>query len=1464
MPITTPHIPLPEAPRGASGDRQFGVTLSSVSDPIFLNLCYFPPTYQQVDIPNPLKLPILTNPPKSARRNNHVLSDHPPSILLCAQNISTLLKMARSVQTTTIQLDMSATQARTTMQALQTQAKQLKAALDNAVNIGDKNKAKQLQAQLTQTNTLIRNMQSNARNASSVLASLDRSSPNELKRTLSYLTRQLGKMSQGTEAYIRTAENIRRVRDQLNTVNTALRQQESYWSRLKKSGAVAVGMIQGGLATLSGLKNYSQEAVEHYANMQAEMANVQKFSGMTDEQVAALNEEFKKMDTRTGREELNRLAQDAGRLGKNSVDDVMGFVRAADKINVALDDLGDGATLTLSKLAGLFGVEKEYGTEQSLLKVGAVINDLSQNCSASAPYIAEFTSRMGAAGVQAGMTIPQIMAYAAVMDECNVNVEASSTALSQLIMKIFKEPAKYAKAAGLEVKEFYQTMTTDANAGFLMLIEALSKKGRLDRLAPIFSEMGANGSEAQKALGLLTQNIDKVRAQQEVANESFAAGTSIGDEFAVQNNTVAASLDKARNGLHEISVEIGEQLLPVVQILTSWGAGKLSILRDIIKFIADNRTAVLSLTAAVVTYVAVAKVHAAWDTILIGLQRAKNALLLAGRAAALLCSAAYYALTGNLTKAAVAMRAFRIASGGVVSILAAVVAAISAVVVGLVSYTQKNNAAIAATETLNKLKEKSAERTAEEIASIKALLSVAQDETASLDARHAAINKLNKIIPNYNAQLNATTGQYQANKAALDNYLASLTKYYEVQGAQDMLKELGKEKARLTQEKADLQEEMTYTPDFSGQQTISTSGSAPGNVNALMGSAGTTAGQALRLKGIEKKLAVNQAKTDAILKTHGTAIATTTNPEAVTVNPESVVTPEGTGAIPVDKAALKAAEKARREAEKARKAAEKKARDDFKKGLEEIDAERERADAESIASYRVGAITYHDYRSEMEEHEEKMLMDKIEFYKNFGLEEDEDSAALKKKLEEARSKWAKEATGLKLRDIRANQSMAENQAQLDYASPGSDIFRNEEKLQERLFLIRLNALHDTKNLYVEGSQERADTVAKIEQEETEEQLRKQKDVADKLMKYQEQYTTLSIQKRRDMELASLDTLHTEGLISEEEYQKTRAKIIKKYKKEIDEFGKEDFKPSDEWAAMTKNMYDSLKAFFDTSEDDMQSWAGKVSALAKTTFAVFSTASQMASSLMAANVEYDVAVISKAYDRQIAAASQNSARQQRLEKQKEKAISAQRAKSAKRDFALQVATAIAQTAMNGVQAYYEGLKIGGLAGLIMAPIAAAMAVAAGGIQIATIKKQQETAMVTGYASGGFTKPGAKYEPAGIVHAGEWVANRELVQNPATRPLIDILEYARLNNSLPTISASDVSGSVTSYRSGGSAISSSVSRDAAAAETLNALADALGRLNERLSSPIRAAVSVSGPDGSDQAKRRYNQLIKNRTR
>ena len=50
-------------------------------------------------------------------------------------------------------------------------------------------------------------------------------------------------------------------------------------------------------------------------------------------------------------------------------------------------------------------------------------------------------------------------------------------------------------------------------------------------------------------------------------------------------------------------------------------------------------------------------------------------------------------------------------------------------------------------------------------------------------------------------------------------------------------------------------------------------------------------------------------------------------------------------------------------------------------------------------------------------------------------------------------------------------------------------------------------------------------------------------------------------------------------------------------------------------------------------------------------------------------------------------------------------------------------------------------------------------------------------LAGFARGGYTKPGSKNTPAGIVHAGEWVASQEMVNSRETGPIISALERKR---------------------------------------------------------------------------------------
>ena len=411
----------------------------------------------------------------------------------------------------TVTLTVNGKQAQDMLDNLKKKSQDLEKAIENAARVGNKADLKRLQKELKQTNRQITQIESATVGVEKVLKNLDKATPKELNKTLYTLKQQLNGIERGTAEWNRQAEAIKRVKAEIARVNADLIEGEGFWDRFNRKMNDWQTTLMGIIAAVTGLIMAGRSAVKAFADMDAEMANVRKFTGMTKEQVEDLNEEFKKMDTRTAREQLNVLAEEAGKLGKQSKEDILGFVRAADQINVALNELGDGATLTLSKLTTIFGDEERLGTEKALLSVGSVINELSQNCTASAPYLANFARRMAGVGAQAEMTIPQIMGFAAVLDSQGQAVEMSATAVSKLIMDMFKQQDKVIKATGMNAEKFKEALAKGTNEGLLMLLDTLNKLGNIDVLAPVFKDMGENGARCQGFRGsnLCDQGIQR-------------------------------------------------------------------------------------------------------------------------------------------------------------------------------------------------------------------------------------------------------------------------------------------------------------------------------------------------------------------------------------------------------------------------------------------------------------------------------------------------------------------------------------------------------------------------------------------------------------------------------------------------------------------------------------------------------------------------------------------------------------------------------------------------------------------------------------------------------------------------------------------------------------------------------------------------------------------------------------------
>ena len=313
----------------------------------------------------------------------------------------------------------------------------------------------------------------------------------------------------------------------------------------------------------------------------------------------------------------------------------------------------------------------------------------------------------------------------------------------------------------------------------------------------------------------------------------------------------------------------------------------------------------------------------------------------------------------------------------------------------------------------------------------------------------------------------------------------------------------------------------------------------------------------------------------------------------------------------------------------------------------------------------------------------------------------------------------------------------------------------------------------------------------------------------------------------------------EKLRIEEAYQKAKLALQKKY----GFLAVEDNRNALEVA--NAELLEWLES--DAGKAVMQSFDTVVSGMS----AIFS----QVSSIVQAELDMQTAAIEKRYDKEISQAEGNTYKVAKLEKQKEREIAKAKNEANKKMFAMQVIQAVAQTAQNAISAYGSAAAIP-IVGFVMAPIAAAMAVAAGALQIAAIKKQQQASEAQGYAKGGFTPKGAVDEEVGVVHAGEWVASQKLLANPVARPLINALDYAQRTNTIGSLRSVDVSRAVAPQLVAQSAPTIVVEQNSEYTYIMK-------RLAERLDEPFVTVNTITGDNGIKKAQDEYDKLIRNKS-
>lgn len=1344
------------------------------------------------------------------------------------------------------------------------------------------------------------------------LAHLKTSSVRDLEYSMKVLNQEMRGLDRGSEAFKQMQMQAKQLKTELEAVRAEGQAQQSWIGRTADWFNRMQGVILGAIAAVSGLTFTVKSCVEKFASMDEEMTNVRKYTGQTADEVERMNEDFKKMDTRTAREKLNQLAGDAGRLGITATSLVEEFVDGADKINVALgDDLGDEAVSQIGKLALMFGEDKTKGLRGAMLATGSAVNELAQNSSASAGYLVDFTARVAGVGKQAGFTQAQIMGLASVLDQNMQQDETAATAVQNLLAKMFQDSAKFAKIAGLNVKEFSKTLKEDANGALLQFLAALRSKGGFAQLAPMFEEMKMDGSRATGVLTVLADKLDDIKAAQDLATKSYAEGTSVINEFNTQNENVQAQLDKAQKKFQDLAIVLGQKLYPAARYCISAANLGVRALSTLVDFVRDYWKVLVVLTAAIVTYTTISKAkliadkaQMLWLNIMILREKAHIFLMGLKTSALKTMAIVQMALTKEIKLTTAAQMLWnKVLLANPITAVIAVVAGLTAAIVTL---SKETSTAEQAQLDFNDAISDANKQTAEEEAAIMRLVSAIQSNTNAESDRKAALEELNgKLMREHLG--NITEEAVRTGKATrqIQSYIDMMKKKIVIDGLQ---KKLAESIAKQAEAEDLLGEADNDSRGFWKRFWDRLNPLAGGKTQKLNFASDH---KDLLLQSVEREKQYQQKLIDKINQLESQHFEVN-DPEPWRNNgfngkgnDGTVVKQQSTSTSHQEsekehKAREKAAKAAAAEARKRQAEAKR----NQKQAADSIKAETNQLLADNAKAYAEGNKSYQQFLDDRQNIQIKGFAKLKQLY---GEESNEYKQLLDNQVNVVKQH---DDAVIKMNEQTIERERLQKEASIkaQYNDASSAIYQNDIALDEALYQNEVDAMKRRLSLYNEGSEEWLDLKAEMEQASLDHQLQVQESYMNQLKELRQQFGKQDVQAQETMYLNGLDNLYKKGLIREEEYQQMKLEITKQFAAQRAQIEAEDHGAGSTQAKIdskTSEMVNSAKAaagdaqstngsfggyfvaqvqnYQNTMEklkelygSDEQNHAAYMQAKAQVTgdfldgmlqrtqvvYNGINNIMSAASAYSQACSDLEQAKISKNYEKQIAAAGNNSKKKKRLEEKRDKELAAAKAKANKRAMKIEIAQAIASTAMAAINAYSSAAQVPFI-GWTLAPIAAGMATAAGLLQIATIRKQHQVE-AAGYYSGGYTGGRRYRREAGVVHEGEFVANHQAVNNSSIRPAFDLIDRAQRSNTVGSLTADDISRALGS--GGGGAVVTpivNVSNDnSEVRESLDGVNNAITILNQTLDDGLEIVMPIAGRSGLHRKLKDYERLLDNK--
>lgn len=264
--------------------------------------------------------------------------------------------------------------------------------------------------------------------------------------------------------------------------------------------------------------------------------------------------------------EIAGVAEAAGQLGVK-VKDVAAFTEVMINLGETTNLTAEEAATALARIANIMGT-----TVTDISRMGAAIVDLGNNSATTEREIVDFSTRLAAAAKQAGLSEPDMLAFASAMTSVGVEAEAGGTAMSKVFTSIADavragndDLTTFAKVAGVSTAEFKRAFEEDAATAISMFLEGMGKMSNAgESTTAIFDTLDLTDQRLMRSVLSLGSAEGLLADQLAISNQAWDDNTALIEEANKRYDTTEAKVAMARNALNEAAITIGEDLLPML------------------------------------------------------------------------------------------------------------------------------------------------------------------------------------------------------------------------------------------------------------------------------------------------------------------------------------------------------------------------------------------------------------------------------------------------------------------------------------------------------------------------------------------------------------------------------------------------------------------------------------------------------------------------------------------------------------------------------------------------------------------------------------------------------------------------------------------------------------------------------------------------------------------------------------